>query len=136
MFGRLPPHAAGGTEAGTQLELAVEAAGPVRAIFSAQNDRGERVFARSEDRELMAALVADVDVVVDCAPRFEERFLLNREAVRQRKPVRVIFPDQDGLGTLLIPNTVALVSGAPNPEQGQALRLIAKHGVSIFTGDG
>lgn len=34
-----------------------------------------------------ADLVARVDVVVDCAPLFEERFLLNREAVRQRKPM-------------------------------------------------
>ena len=32
-------------------------------------------------------LVGDVDLVVDCAPLFEERFLLNREAVRQRKPL-------------------------------------------------
>jgi molybdopterin/thiamine biosynthesis adenylyltransferase len=30
-------------------------------------------------------LVAEADVVVDCAPLFEERYLLNREAVRQRK---------------------------------------------------
>jgi molybdopterin/thiamine biosynthesis adenylyltransferase len=32
-------------------------------------------------------LVEGVDIVVDCAPRFEERFLLNREAVLQRKPL-------------------------------------------------
>ena len=32
-------------------------------------------------------LVRQVDLVVDCAPRFEERFLLNREAVRQKKPM-------------------------------------------------
>jgi iron(III) transport system substrate-binding protein len=37
------------------------------------------------------------------------------------KPVAVIFPDQDGSGTLAIPNTVALISGGPNPVQGQAL---------------
>ena len=34
-----------------------------------------------------ARLVAMADLVVDCAPRFEERFLMNREAVRQRKPM-------------------------------------------------
>lgn len=34
-----------------------------------------------------AALVGQADVVVDAAPLFEERFLLNREAVRQRKPM-------------------------------------------------
>lgn len=32
-------------------------------------------------------LVAQADVVVDCAPLFEERYLLNREAVAQRKPM-------------------------------------------------
>jgi molybdopterin-synthase adenylyltransferase len=32
-------------------------------------------------------LVEQVDVVVSCAPRFEERFLMNEQAVRQRKPI-------------------------------------------------
>ena len=32
-------------------------------------------------------LVGQVDLVVDCAPLFEERFLLNQAAVRQRKPM-------------------------------------------------
>lgn len=32
-------------------------------------------------------LVAQADVVVDAAPLFEERFALNRAAVRQRKPM-------------------------------------------------
>jgi len=42
-------------------------------------------------------------------------------AVQAGKPVIVIFPDQDGAGTLAIPNTVALVAGGPNLAQGQAL---------------
>src|SRR5262249_26525133 len=32
-------------------------------------------------------LVADVDLIASCAPRFSERLLLNRAAVRQRKPL-------------------------------------------------
>ncbi|MDP6525177.1 MAG: HesA/MoeB/ThiF family protein [Kiritimatiellia bacterium] len=32
-------------------------------------------------------LVGEVDLVVDCAPLFEERFAMNREAVRQGKPL-------------------------------------------------
>ena len=32
-------------------------------------------------------LVKEADLVVDCAPMFEERYLLNREVVRQRKPL-------------------------------------------------
>jgi molybdopterin/thiamine biosynthesis adenylyltransferase len=34
-----------------------------------------------------APIVGKVDLIVDCAPLFEERFLMNREAVRQRKPL-------------------------------------------------
>jgi molybdopterin/thiamine biosynthesis adenylyltransferase len=34
-----------------------------------------------------ARLVSEVDVVADCAPLFAERFLMNRECVRQGKPM-------------------------------------------------
>src|SRR5262249_18504900 len=34
-----------------------------------------------------ARLVGQVDLVADCAPLFTERLLLNREAVRQKKPL-------------------------------------------------
>lgn len=34
-----------------------------------------------------AALVEQVDLIVDCAPLFNERFAMNREAVRQNKPL-------------------------------------------------
>lgn len=41
----------------------------------------------------------------------------------QGRPVEIIFPDQaDGaLGTLMIPNTVVLIKGAPHPQNAQAL---------------
>jgi len=32
-------------------------------------------------------LVAEVDLIVDCAPLFAERYLMNAEAVRQKKPL-------------------------------------------------
>ena len=35
----------------------------------------------------VAGLVAEADLVVDCAPLFEERFPMNRESVRQGKPL-------------------------------------------------
>ena len=35
--------------------------------------------------------------------------------------IEMIFPDAEGLGTLVIPNTVALVAGAPNPAGGRQL---------------
>jgi molybdopterin/thiamine biosynthesis adenylyltransferase len=39
------------------------------------------------NEENAADLVGKADVVVDCAPLFEERFLMNREAVKQNKPL-------------------------------------------------
>lgn len=44
-------------------------------------------------------------------------------ALLAQKPVRVVFPDQEegGLGTLLIPNSVALLAGAPHPAEARAL---------------
>jgi iron(III) transport system substrate-binding protein len=37
-------------------------------------------------------------------------------------PIEMAYPDQEagGLGTLVIPNTVALIKGAPHPEEGKA----------------
>jgi iron(III) transport system substrate-binding protein len=35
--------------------------------------------------------------------------------------IDMVFPDQDGAGTLVIPNTVALVRGAPHPEPARRL---------------
>ncbi|MCP4112555.1 MAG: extracellular solute-binding protein [Desulfobacteraceae bacterium] len=42
-------------------------------------------------------------------------------AVLAGKPVKMIYPDQDGIGTLLIPNTVCLIKNGPNPENGRKL---------------
>lgn len=41
-------------------------------------------------------------------------------AIKRGDPVSMVFPDQDGDGTLVIPNTVALVKGSPNTKAGQA----------------
>lgn len=43
------------------------------------------------------------------------------EALEKGAPVAMILPDQDGLGTLLIPNTLALVRGGPHPNEGRRL---------------
>jgi iron(III) transport system substrate-binding protein len=42
-------------------------------------------------------------------------------AINQGKPVDIVWPDKDGIGTLLIPNTVALIKGGPNPVAGKKL---------------
>jgi iron(III) transport system substrate-binding protein len=35
------------------------------------------------------------------------------------KPVGVVYPDQQGIGTLIIPNCAVLIAGGPNPAQGR-----------------
>ena len=42
-------------------------------------------------------------------------------AIQEGKPVDILWPDKGGMGTLLIPNTVALIKGGPNPEAGKKL---------------
>jgi iron(III) transport system substrate-binding protein len=51
-------------------------------------------------------------------------------ALREKKPVRIVFPDQEDGGALLIPNSVALVKGGPNPAGARRLiEFIAGAGV-------
>jgi molybdopterin/thiamine biosynthesis adenylyltransferase len=51
-----------------------------------------------------AALVGKVDLVFDCAPLFAERFAMNRECVRQRKPlVDAAIYSLEGQVTTIIP---------------------------------
>lgn len=45
------------------------------------------ILAENVNEANAESLVARCDVVVDCAPLFNERYLMNREAVRQRKPI-------------------------------------------------
>ncbi len=52
----------------------------------------------------VATLVGQADVIVDCAPLFEERFLLNREAVAQKKPlVECAMYDTEAHITTIVP---------------------------------
>lgn len=46
--------------------------------------------------------------------------IIEKEAGR---PVEIVFPDSDAneMGTLLLPNTLALIKGCPHPEAGEAL---------------
>lgn len=37
------------------------------------------------------------------------------------QPIKALYPDKSGMGTLLIPNTVGLVAGCPHPEAGKKL---------------
>ncbi len=41
-------------------------------------------------------------------------------ALDEGKPVKIEYLDQNGSGTLLIPNTVAMIAGAPNPDNAKS----------------
>ncbi len=63
------------------------------------------------DDSKVAALVAQADVIVDAAPVFAERFLMNRESLRQRKPmVECAMYDLDAQLTTFVPGQSACLS--------------------------
>jgi len=35
------------------------------------------------------------------------------------KPIEIVYPDADGIGTLVIPNAAVLIAGGPNPDNGK-----------------
>lgn len=52
------------------------------------------------------SIINQVDLIVDCAPLFEERFAMNREAVLQNKPlVECAMYDMEAQITTIIPGT-------------------------------
>jgi len=54
--------------------------------------------------ENVRGLVSEADLIFDCAPLFEERLLLNRECVRQQKPlVDAAMFEMEGQLTTIIP---------------------------------
>lgn len=42
-------------------------------------------------------------------------------AIKEGSPVKVVFPDQSGIGTLIMPNMVCLIKNSPNQENGKKL---------------
>jgi molybdopterin/thiamine biosynthesis adenylyltransferase len=65
----------------------------------------------------VARLIGQAEVVVDCAPLFEERFLMNREAVRQGKPmVECAVYELEAQVTTIVPgHTPCLACLCPEP---------------------
>ncbi len=86
-----------------------------RAFFEGLAERGVQVVdGNSVAKDLVAAgrlAFAMTDTDDACA------------AIKAGRPVTAVFPDQGdgGMGTLVIPNTIALVRGAPHPQEAQVL---------------
>ncbi len=59
----------------------------VRRLKELNPDLRVDAFNENVSDENAARLIENADLIVDCAPLFSERFTMNREAVRQRKPL-------------------------------------------------
>ena len=82
------------------------------------NPRLEIVAVNANVSEANAAeLVSQVDLIVDCAPMFEERFAMNRQAVLQRKPLVecAMYELEASLTTVLPGVTPCLACLTPTP---------------------
>jgi iron(III) transport system substrate-binding protein len=95
----------------------------VAAIYSmAGDDKADDFF-----RRLKANGVKIVDgnsVVRDMVTRGEVKLGLTdtddaNVAIKDNKPLGMIFPDRDGTGVPVMPNMVSLIAGAPHAEEGQ-----------------
>ena len=95
------------------------------ALFSAFGDSAAKeFFARLKANEVIIATsngdvrkrVADGHVAFGLTDTDDAN-----EAMREGKPVKMVFPDQDRLGALIVPNTVSLIKNSPNQENGKKL---------------
>ncbi len=118
----------GAGEVGIANPLFGTAATHAAALYAALGAEKAQTFFE-QLRESKARVVDGNSVVRDMVASGELKVGLTdtddaQGAVDKGAPVAVIFPDQSegaGLGTLLIPNTVALVRGAPHPTAARKL---------------
>jgi len=97
----------------------------VAALFTAWGDEQAREFLRQlKINEVRLAssngevrrLVAGGDVSFGLTDTDDAN-----EALRDQAPVEVVYPDQDQLGTLVMPTTVVLIKGSPHADAGRRL---------------
>lgn len=68
-------------------------------------------YAENINEKNAADIVGQVDLIVDCAPLFDERYQMNREAVRQNKPlVECAMYDLEAQITTIIPGKTCCLS--------------------------
>lgn len=91
--------------------------GPPEALdyYQAVRDRGVRIV---DGNSVVRDMVANGQLAFGLTDTDDACAAVERDA-----PVTLVFPDQgsDGMGTLVVPNTVALVAGGPNPDEGRKL---------------
>jgi len=97
----------------------------VAAIFSALGDAAAKeFFAKMKANGVIVATsngdvrkrVADGEVAFGLADTDDAN-----EAIKEGKSVAMVFLDQPGIGTLIVPNTVSLIKNSPHAENGKKL---------------
>lgn len=108
-----------------------------RPLFGTTNTQASAIYAREGDhglRNFFETLKQRQTAFVDGNASTRDRVVAGTSlvgltdsddavvAIKRGDPVVMVFPDQgdDGVGTLLIPNTAALIKNGPNPEYGKA----------------
>jgi len=84
-----------------------------RAFLQALRDNQTRIASSNGE---VKRLVASGEVAFGAADTDDAQ-----EALADHAPIEVVFPDQDGIGTLVMPTTVSLMRGAPHPDAGKKL---------------
>lgn len=84
-----------------------------RAFLDGMKQNGVRIASSNGE---VKRLVANGEVAFGVADNDDAS-----EALKEGAPVEVIYPDQDGMGTLLIPTSEVLIKGGPNSENGKKL---------------
>lgn len=70
-----------------------------------------KAFDENINEQNAEKIVSEADIIVDCAPLFEERYLMNREAVAQQKPmVDCAMYELEAQITTIVPGQTACLS--------------------------
>ena len=97
----------------------------VAALFSTRGEEQGRTFLQAlKDNQTRIAssngevkrLVATGEIAFGVADTDDAQ-----EALADHAPIEVVFPDQDGIGTLVMPTTASLMRGSPHPDAGKKL---------------
>lgn len=84
-----------------------------RDFYQKLHDRGVRVV---DGNSVVRDLVASGELSVGMTDSDD-----SCGAIKNNAPVEVIFTDQDTCGTLIVPNTAALIRGSPHPQEAKEL---------------
>ncbi len=101
-----------------------------KAFFGDIRERGVRII---DGNALVRDLVARGELMMGLTDTDDACV-----AVDRGDPVAVVFPDQETFGTLIVPSSVALILGGPNPQNGEKLidYLVAAENEDALVGAG